>query len=257
MVDGGDGAPTTAMRMSGPMRTAIMSFATCSPRRRRHSARHDGDGAGDRGKLARAGAFANVVRQNMRRFAFASWSPISRSNQTDLFGTQSDLFGPPPPKSYAPSLATVRAEANKVLEKARIAKEMPWTQKEFAFWKTVFPPMTNWLPEEEAAQLRSAVMEEICRLEAASVGDSTRVPAASQRKKKSASVQVSPTPANVARPATQCCGVRETCTVAAACGHSCSSANSHRYRSDEMAESFASLLPSGAVGGPGQYWPQA
>ena len=28
-----DGAPTTAMRMSGPIRTAIMSFATCSPRR--------------------------------------------------------------------------------------------------------------------------------------------------------------------------------------------------------------------------------
>ena len=28
-----EGAPTTAMRMSGPMRTAIMSFATCSPSR--------------------------------------------------------------------------------------------------------------------------------------------------------------------------------------------------------------------------------
>jgi len=26
-----------------------------------------------------------------------------------------------------------------------------------------------------------------------------------------------------------------------ACGHGCSSANSHRYRSDEMAESFASF----------------
>ena len=55
---------------------------------------------------------------------------MSRSNQADLFGTQPDLFGPPPPKSYAPSLATVRAEVNKVLEKARIAKDMPWTAKE-------------------------------------------------------------------------------------------------------------------------------
>jgi hypothetical protein len=26
-----DGAPTTSIRMSGPIRTAIMSFATCSP----------------------------------------------------------------------------------------------------------------------------------------------------------------------------------------------------------------------------------
>ena len=105
---------------------------------------------------------------------------MSRSTQPDLFGTQSDLFGPPPKQSYAPSLATVRAEVNKVLEKARIAKEMPWTAKEVAFWKTVFPQMTNWLPEEEAAQLRSAFMEEICRLEAASVGDATRMSAASQ-----------------------------------------------------------------------------
>ena len=110
---------------------------------------------------------------------------MSRRNQTDLFGTQPDLFGPPPPKSYAPSLATVRAEVNKVLEKAGVAKDMPWTAKEVRFWKTVFPQMTNWLPEEEAAQLRSAFMEEICRLEAAPVEGST--PAASQRKTKFAS----------------------------------------------------------------------
>jgi hypothetical protein len=111
---------------------------------------------------------------------------MSRSNQTDLFSKQPDLFGPPPPQSYAPSLAKVRAEVNKVLEQARVAKEMPWTQKEVAFWKTVFPQMTNWLPEEEAAQLRSAFLEEICRLEAP-VGDTTRVPAASKRNRKSAS----------------------------------------------------------------------
>jgi hypothetical protein len=98
---------------------------------------------------------------------------MSRSNQTDLFGMQADLFGPPPPKSYAPSLATVRAEVNKVLEKARIAREMPWTAKEVAFWKTVFPQMTNWLPAEEAAQARHAFMEEIQRLEAAPAGETT------------------------------------------------------------------------------------
>ena len=28
-----DGDPTTAMRISGPMRSATMSFVTCSPRR--------------------------------------------------------------------------------------------------------------------------------------------------------------------------------------------------------------------------------
>ena len=109
---------------------------------------------------------------------------MSRSSQPDLFGTQADLFGPPPPKSYAPSLEKVRAEVNKVLEKARIAKDMPWTAKEVAFWKTVLPQMCNWLPEAEAAQARAAFMEEISRLEAPSSGGSTSVPAASQRKKK-------------------------------------------------------------------------
>jgi hypothetical protein len=109
---------------------------------------------------------------------------MSRSSQTDLFGMQADLFGPPPKQSYA--LATVRAEVNKVLEKARIAREMPWTPKEVAFWKTVFPQMTNWLPDEEAAQLRAAFMEEICRLEAAPAGNSTRIAAASQRRKGAA-----------------------------------------------------------------------
>jgi hypothetical protein len=107
---------------------------------------------------------------------------MSRSNHTDLFGRQGDLFGPPPPKSYAPSLAKVRAEVNKVLEKARIAREMPWTQKELAFWKTVFPQMTKWLPEEEAEQLRSAFMEEICRLEAVEDFVSARSPSRPKRK---------------------------------------------------------------------------
>lgn len=111
---------------------------------------------------------------------------MSRSNQTDLFGTHADLFGQSPPKSYAPSLATVRAEVNKVLEKARLAKEMPWTAKEVSFWKTVFPQMTNWLPEEEAAQLRLAFSEELNRLEAGSVAEAAGVPSASLRKKRSA-----------------------------------------------------------------------
>lgn len=91
---------------------------------------------------------------------------MSRRNQPDLFDRQADLFGPPPKQSYAPSLEKVRAEVNKVLEKARIARDMPWTPKEVAFWKTVFPQMTNWLPEEEREQARAAFWEEIIRLEA-------------------------------------------------------------------------------------------
>lgn len=104
---------------------------------------------------------------------------MTRPTQADLFGTEADQLGPPPPKSYAPSPEKVRAEVNKVLEKARIAKDMPWTAKEVAFWKTVFPQMCNWLPEEEAAQTRAAFWEEIKRLEA-----TPDVPIASRRKSR-------------------------------------------------------------------------
>jgi hypothetical protein len=111
---------------------------------------------------------------------------MSSSNQADLFGTQPDLFGPPPKQSYAPTLEKVRFEVGKVLDKARVAKDMPWTAKEVAFWKTVFPQMCNWLPPEEAAQMRQAFNEEISRLEAGSVGGTTGAPGAPQLKKKSA-----------------------------------------------------------------------
>jgi hypothetical protein len=113
-----------------------------------------------------------------------AWNLMSRNSQPDLFGTQSDLFGPPPQQSYAPSLEKVRAEVKKVLDKAQIAKDMPWTPKEVAFWKTVFPQMTRWLPDDEAAKLCAAFMLEITRMEA---GPVTRVAAPARRRKMSIS----------------------------------------------------------------------
>jgi hypothetical protein len=91
---------------------------------------------------------------------------MSRNRQTNFSTTQPDLFGPPPPQSYAPTLEKVRSEVGKVLDTARAAKVLPWTQKELAYWKTVFPQMTRWLPEEEAAKVRIAFMEELRRLKA-------------------------------------------------------------------------------------------
>lgn len=105
---------------------------------------------------------------------------MTHPTQADLFGADADHLGPQPVKSYAPSPEKVRAEVNKVLEKARIAKDMPWTAKEVAFWKTVLPQMCNWLPEEEAAKTRAAFWEEITRLEGAS-----DVPVAPRRRSRS------------------------------------------------------------------------
>lgn len=92
---------------------------------------------------------------------------MSRNTQPSLFNSQADLFGAPPPQTYAPSVEAVRAEVSRVLQEAQSASVMPWPARKAAYWKTVFPQMTNWLPDEEASQLRLAFAEEMRRLDAA------------------------------------------------------------------------------------------
>ena len=43
---------------------------------------------------------------------------------------------------------------------------MPW-ERRAALYRTIFPQMTNCLPEDEGAQLRFEFEEELARLEAA------------------------------------------------------------------------------------------
>jgi hypothetical protein len=58
----------------------------------------------------------------------------------------------------------VRAELNAILSRARAAPQEPWPAKEVSYWRTVFPQMANWLPDEEAARLRSEFRVELDRL---------------------------------------------------------------------------------------------
>jgi hypothetical protein len=44
---------------------------------------------------------------------------------------------------------------------------MPWEPSKLSLYRTIFPQMTNWLPEDESAQLRFQFEEELARLEAA------------------------------------------------------------------------------------------
>ncbi len=44
---------------------------------------------------------------------------------------------------------------------------MPWDVARVSLHRTIFPQMTNWLPEEEGAQLRSEFETELARLQAA------------------------------------------------------------------------------------------
>jgi hypothetical protein len=95
---------------------------------------------------------------------------MASSRQPDLFqhDEQSGLFGEDTPTpEYRPDRDSVRAELHKILAEARAAQKLPWEPKTVLLYRTIFPQMTNWLPDEEGAQLRFEFETEIKRLEAA------------------------------------------------------------------------------------------
>jgi len=93
-----------------------------------------------------------------------------RDNQPDLFQVdrQSNPFRQESPTpEYRADPDSVRAELYKILAEARAAQRLPWEPKKALLYRTIFPQMTNWLPDEEGAQLRFEFEAEIKRLEAA------------------------------------------------------------------------------------------
>jgi hypothetical protein len=97
---------------------------------------------------------------------------------TDLFGRptgpdQLSLFGggadrlQAPVQSFAPDPDTVRRRLRALLDTARRASAMPWGERDARMWQTVFPNMANWLPPEEAEELRLDFQHELERLKAA------------------------------------------------------------------------------------------
>ncbi|MGH6670915.1 MAG: hypothetical protein ACRECV_02930, partial [Xanthobacteraceae bacterium] len=92
--------------------------------------------------------------------------------QGDLFrqDEQDDLFEDRPTPVYRADPEEVRAELHGILAQMRAAKTMasiPWDDDRTALYRTIFPQMTNWLPEDEGAQLRFDFETELARLEAA------------------------------------------------------------------------------------------
>jgi hypothetical protein len=57
--------------------------------------------------------------------------------------------------------------STRILTEARAAQTLPWEPRKVLLYRTVFPQMTNWLPDEEGARLRFVFETEIKRLEAA------------------------------------------------------------------------------------------
>jgi hypothetical protein len=91
------------------------------------------------------------------------------ARQPDLFVAESqpELFEERPERKYYADPDKVRAELQGLLAEARAAQSMPWDERTLALHQTVFPQMTNWLPEDEGRQLRLEFETALERLKAA------------------------------------------------------------------------------------------
>ena len=88
--------------------------------------------------------------------------------QGDFFGSTQLGLGledtRPDPTYVDPQ--SVREELVAILAVARAARDAaPWDMRTQRYHRVVFPQMTNWLPEDEAAQLKLEFMAELDRIE--------------------------------------------------------------------------------------------
>lgn len=87
-------------------------------------------------------------------------------DQLSLFG-EGERRMEPPARRFVPDTELIRRRLHALLATARAATTMPWPDRDARMWLTVFPQMADWLPDDEASQLRFEFMQEIERLKAA------------------------------------------------------------------------------------------
>jgi hypothetical protein len=93
--------------------------------------------------------------------------------QTDLFGytaPQGELFASKDMRpTWKPPVIDpddVRRRLHKMLNKARASEdELPWSLETTLRNRVIFPQMANWLPHEEAEELRAAFRKELERFD--------------------------------------------------------------------------------------------
>jgi hypothetical protein len=92
--------------------------------------------------------------------------PMSLVHQRDLFLSEPEpeVFEGQSDANRGNEPEKIRLKLNALLEQARAAKLMPWPERDARMWQIVFPQMANWLPPDEAAQLRRQFAQEMQRL---------------------------------------------------------------------------------------------
>jgi hypothetical protein len=94
---------------------------------------------------------------------------MSTRNQAAPFGTepQADLFGAEAQPAYRPSPERVRARLHRILTELRGTQSFPTGSGRPSLYRTIFPQLTLFLPDEEAAQLRLEFESEMSRIQTA------------------------------------------------------------------------------------------
>ena len=94
---------------------------------------------------------------------------MSRADSPDLSDpdAQPDLFGKAEAPAYRPDPDKVRSRLHRILAEAREAEVLPWEPSTVSLYRIIFPRMTQYLPDEEGAQLRFEFESELVRLKAA------------------------------------------------------------------------------------------
>ena len=94
------------------------------------------------------------------------FSNATGADQLSLFGSGEHRMQAPRPV-LVPDADTIRDRLAGLLRTVRGANVMPWPERDARMWQTIFPQMADWLPDEEADQLRFEFGQEIKRLKAA------------------------------------------------------------------------------------------
>ena len=80
---------------------------------------------------------------------------------------QEDLFGAVTVPAYRPEPQRVRRRVDRILAELRAEESArDWPYGRVSFFRMVFPKLTCWLPEGEAAHLEAQFEAEMARLEA-------------------------------------------------------------------------------------------
>jgi len=77
-----------------------------------------------------------------------------------------DLGQEAPARSYEPDRDEVRQDLKGILESARLVTSVSlWDRRTYLYNKTVFPQMSQWLPDDERNQLCFEFFRELERIE--------------------------------------------------------------------------------------------